>query len=207
MFVSIKFMGLLLFLSSALPLYGMAINVTDETEEKDPFGYTFEVWTAHSPFSTSVFAKMKNTQFSLIGFNFGHSSIQSGNLNILLSSELVLFGRMNFPVNGHSGPKDQRSGLGIVPLRLTIPFSGPDSRNHFYADTGPGIFLFDKEFPNQDGTNLNVTIDLSIGYQFSISENHSLSVGYRFHHLSNAGTGEVNPGLDSNMIFISFKTL
>jgi hypothetical protein len=29
-------------------------------------------------------------------------------------------------------------------------------------------------------------------------------LGYRRHHLSNAGLGEVNPGLDSNVLFFGF---
>jgi hypothetical protein len=205
MLIQTKTIGLLLIFLSH-PLYAVSADDPEKNEVNNPFNYTIEVFTAHSPYSSSMFAKMKNTQFSLIGFNFGHSQVQTGNLKLFLSSELVLFGRMNFPINGHSGPKDHRTGLGIVPLRLSIPFSSPGSRNFFYADTGLGIFLFEKEFPNPDGANLNVTIDFGFGYEFRISDNNSLSVGYRFHHLSNAGTAEVNPGLDSNMIYLSFKT-
>ncbi len=201
-----KIIGLYLIILAVQPVQAMSAGEEDHDNLPDQFNYSIELFTAHSPFSSSLFAKMKNTQLSLIGFNFGHSYLQFSNLNIFLSSEVVLFGRMNYPINGHSGPKTQRSGLGIVPLRFTVPITRSGSRNHFYADTGLGFILFEKKFPNPDGTNLNVTIDLGIGYQFRISQNNSLSIGYRFHHLSNAGVGNINPGLDSNMIFISFKT-
>jgi len=199
-----KIIGLYLIILAVQPVQAMSTGETDNVIEPDQFNYSIELFTAHSPYSTLLFAKMKNTQFSLIGFNFGHSIFRSGNLSLFLSSEVVLFGRMNYPVNGHSGPKAQRSGLGIVPLRFTVPLTRSGSRNHFYADTGFGVILFEKKFPNPEGTNLNVTFDLGIGYQFSISQNNSLSIGYRFHHLSNAGTGEINPGLDSNMLFHQF---
>jgi hypothetical protein len=33
----------------------------------------------------------------------------------------------------------------------------------------------------------------------------AVTVGYRYHHISNAGTHRRNPGLDSNVIYAGFS--
>jgi hypothetical protein len=187
------------------PLYGNSASESDDNKEKSNISIDF--WTAYSPQSSSFFAKMENTRRSLLGIGIRHTNLEISGQILNFASEITLFGRTRYPVNGVDGPQDQRSGIGLVPIRLTVPFTGRSEFNYPFFDTGFGFLLFEDHFPNNDGTLLNVTIDTSIGYNFRISENSSLAVGYRFHHLSNAGTGKVNPGIDSNMLVISFRSL
>jgi hypothetical protein len=173
---------------------------SDDSDTDEKHNTSIGVWTAYSPFSSSFFAKMENTNFALLGLSYTHSTFDIGNKEFYLTSELTLFGRTHFPVNGVSGHKDQRIGLGMVPARLTIPFG------NLFTGIGVGIFLFDDRFPNDEGTLLNVTIDASIGYKFRITESNYFSISYRFHHLSNAGRGNANPGIDSNMFVFRYST-
>lgn len=166
-----------------------------------------DIWSGYSPLSTSFFAKMRNTRFMLMGIGFNHVKIPFGDSEVQLSSEVTLFGTINYPANGFSGPRAQRSGLGIVPLRISFPFTHRPSGSFPFAEGGIGLFLFEDRFPNSHGTLLNVTLDFGLGYNIKITESNSLAIGYRFHHLSNAGIGTVNPGLDSNMILLRFRTV
>ena len=195
---------LLLCLLSA-PLNGNSKSTSDS--DTDYKNIAVVVWSAHSPHSSSFFAKMENTRLSLLGIGIRHTNLKISDQSLHIASEITLFGRTSYPINGVDGPKDQRSGIGLVPLRLTVPFTGRSKLNYPFFDTGFGFLLFEEHFPNNNGTLLNVTIDASIGYNFRISENSSLAIGYRFHHLSNAGTGKVNPGIDSNMIVISLRSI
>lgn len=193
-----KKLSILLILFSLICMRDTYAADYSDTDKKPNTSIGF--WTAYSPFSSSLFAKMENTNFALLGLSYTHSTFNIGNKEFYLTSELTLFGRTHFPVNGVSGQKDQRSGLGMVPARLTIPFG------NLFTSIGAGIFLFDDRFPNDEGTLLNVTIDASIGYNFRISENNNFSISYRFHHLSNAGRGNANPGIDSNMFVFRYST-
>ncbi len=194
---------LILCLYSA-PLFGNTASTSDsDTNDKK---VSIDVWTAYSPQSSSFFAKMQNTRLSMLGIGIRHSNFEISDQSLLITTEITLFGRTSYPVNGVDGPKVQRSGIGLVPLRVTVPFTGRSEFNYPFFDTGFGFLLFEKQFPNNKGTLLNVTIDASIGYNFRISDNSSLAIGYRFHHLSNAGTGNVNPGIDSNMFVFSLRS-
>lgn len=192
-----KLFILLMLLSLFFTLDAYAADYPDKDEKTNT---SIGIWTAYSPFSSSFFAKMEKTNFTLLGLSYTHSNFSIGKNELYLTSELTLYGRTHFPVNGVSGQKDQRSGLGMVPARLIIPFG------NLFTGIGVGIFLFDDRFPNNEGTLLNVTIDACIGYKFRITEKNDFSISYRFHHLSNAGRGNVNPGIDSNMFVFRVST-
>lgn len=195
-----KLLTILLVFLFCNTLYGSTENETDKNN------VSIDLWTGYSPLSTAFFAKMRNTRLMLMGIGFNYANIHFGGNNLQLSSELVLFGTINFPIDGLEGPRSQRSGLGVIPLRISFPFTKGSSGSFPYAEAGLGLFLFEDRFPNKNGTLLNVTIDFGIGYNFKMTESNSLAIGYRFHHLSNAGAGSVNPGLDSNMILLRLRT-
>jgi hypothetical protein len=41
--------------------------------------------------------------------------------------------------------------------------------------------------------------------QFFTASRRSFTIGYKYHHLSNAETGTINPGIDSNIIYLGFS--
>lgn len=167
-------------------------------------GASIGIWYAYSPSSNSFFAKMKRARFTLAGVDITYANLKAGNLVLYFSSQFIAYSRTDFPANGRTGPRNNRSGIGVTPIRITVPFG--NKRNSYpYISTGGGLMLFKKRFPNDGGTRLNVTVDLGIGYNISIDENYSIDFGYRFHHLSNGDTGEVNPGLDSNLFIATLQ--
>jgi len=195
-----KLLAILLVLLFCNTLYGKTENDTGKNST------SIDLWTGYSPLSSAFFAKMRNTRLILMGMGFNYATINMGDRELQLSSEITLFGTINFPIDGISGPRSQSSGLGVVPIRITFPFTRDTSGNFPFAEAGFGLFLFEDRFPNKDGTLLNVTLDFGLGYNLKITNSKSLAVGYRFHHLSNAGIGAVNPGLDSNIILLRIRT-
>jgi len=182
------------------PLYGNTEKVTDNNRP------SIDLWTGYSPLSSAFFAKMRNSRLMLTGIGFNYTNIDLGDRALQISSEITLFGTINFPIDGLSGPRSKSSGLGVVPIRISFPFTRDSSESFPYAEAGLGLFLFEDRFPNKDGTLLNVTFDFGLGYNLKITTSKSLAIGYRFHHLSNAGAGAVNPGLDSNIILMRLRT-
>lgn len=183
----------------AVPVSGQSIERDHQSLRSPSFG----LWVAHSPSSNSFFAKTARTHFTLAGLDYTYAVVRAGHTDLLFSTQLIIYSKTDFPLNGRSGPRDSRNGVGLTPLRLTIPFTMRES--YPYITAGGGLMLFHERFPNRNGTRLNATVDLGLGYNIDLGNNTFIDIGYRFHHLSNGDSGDVNPGLDSNMFIATWK--
>jgi hypothetical protein len=163
---------------------------------------TIGMSAAYSPTSFKAWGTIQNTRQFYFSFDFNHSSLPTANREILFGSGVILTGWIHFPSNGISGSKESRTGFGLVPLSVKIPFS--NRRHTPFFTSSAGIIMTDTHFPNQLGSRFNYLLDAGFGYHFKTSETHSLQVGYKLHHLSNGNQRLENPGIDSHMFFIRF---
>lgn len=63
---------------------------------------------------------------------------------------------------------------------------------------------FDVPTPAANASRLNLTAEAALAMRMEVPGAH-LVLGYRVHHLSNAGWwGAVNPGIDSHMAYLGF---
>ena len=67
-----------------------------------------------------------------------------------------------------------------------------------YADAGSGMLLTTEPTPT-GGTSFNFTPQAGGGVSFDIATDVRLMLGVRWYHISNANTGETNPGRNSLM--------
>lgn len=97
------------------------------------------------------------------------------------------------------------SGVGAYPIGLRVTFR---SRTRFrpYVAGHTGALYFEKVVPDERGRQLNFTVGVGVGLQALLSRRISLTVGYRYHHLSNGFRGSINPGLDANLLFFGVDT-
>jgi hypothetical protein len=68
------------------------------------------------------------------------------------------------------------------------------------ADLDGGGVWFSHRVPVRDGTYFNFAARGGLDALYRVGDGLWLSAGYRHLHLSNAGTGAVNPGLDVPLI-------
>ena len=73
------------------------------------------------------------------------------------------------------------------------------------ADFAAGILHFGTPLLAANATRLNFTYEFGLGVRMSRLGRRGPVIGYRWHHVSNAGLGEVNPGLNSNVIFLGLS--
>jgi len=92
------------------------------------------------------------------------------------------------------------SGFGIAPLGFQFNFNQHDAVQLFLKSS-TGFMYFKKPFPDNRGVQFNFTLELGAGVEIMVLDNISLSVGYKYHHLSNGQQGEINPGVDSNIFY------
>ncbi len=69
-----------------------------------------------------------------------------------------------------------------------------------YMDGGAGLLAATERVPG-DGTNFNFTPQAGLGMTYQVGETARLSVGARWHHISNARIDDDNPGQDSILIY------
>jgi hypothetical protein len=66
-----------------------------------------------------------------------------------------------------------------------------------YIFGGGGLIYTDLDVPEL-GKKLNGSIQMGTGFHYFLKKNTSLDMSYRFHHISNAGTGNPNGPLNSS---------
>ncbi len=96
-------------------------------------------------------------------------------------------------------------GIGLEPVGFDFNFR----RRHRIqpvAGINGGFLKFPRDVPISNSNSFNFTFSLRGALQIFTSESRSLTIGYRFHHISNANTGNpFNPGIDSNFIYAGYS--
>lgn len=90
------------------------------------------------------------------------------------------------------------NGFGVTPLGFQLNLNEKNVVQPFFKSS-TGFMYFNEAFPGEYGVRFNFTLELGTGLEFVISQNLSLSLGYKYHHMSNGHLGQINPGVDSNI--------
>ena len=96
-------------------------------------------------------------------------------------------------------------GFGLEPVGFDFNFR---RRHRFQPVVGinGGFAIFRRDVPVSNSNSFNFTFSLRGGMQIFTSQSRSVTIGYRFHHISNANTGNpFNPGIDSNFIYAGYS--
>ena len=80
------------------------------------------------------------------------------------------------------------------------------SRIRPYLDLGAGVLLGETNLPQTD-CDVNFLLQGGPGVLVVLSNSTTLAVGYRFQHISNAGTCRINPGINSSALYLSINYL
>jgi hypothetical protein len=104
-------------------------------------------------------------------------------------------------------------------LDLTLGWIGGHHDNAFIGTLGPSLVLAHRNLPVQLDFGISPTalsrhdwgsVDVGSRFQFTThvgadwDVTRHLRLGYRFTHMSNAGTAHPNPGLNMHMVAVSF---
>lgn len=101
-------------------------------------------------------------------------------------------------------PEGSAYGAGVSPLGFTAIYRRGHAVQPRIGATG-GILLFDRAVPTVISTKLNFTASVEAGVQLLTRGGNGVLAVYRFHHLSNAGTGYDNSALASHVISVGAR--
>jgi hypothetical protein len=92
-------------------------------------------------------------------------------------------------------------GAGATPLGLKWYFNR-GGLTRVYAAAGAGGLVFTSHVPVHRSRRANFTFEYGGGIEVLERNGAGLTVGYKFHHISNGGTTRLNPGLDANVLYL-----
>jgi hypothetical protein len=95
-------------------------------------------------------------------------------------------------------------GGGVSPLGQKVNFL-PLSRLQPYAAFNAGFAAFAKTVPSDNATMFNFTFEFGGGVEWNVRPGKALAIDYRYHHISNAGRGEENPGVDNGTFRLAYS--
>lgn len=108
----------------------------------------------------------------------------------------VVYIQFNEPVLTHGigfTPKIKYSFVALDQVRPYVEFAG----GPFWTDLGGKI--------PEESSRFNFVLTAGFGLSWFITPQTSLNIGYRFHHISNAGTRYPNLGLNASLPFGGFS--
>lgn len=98
-----------------------------------------------------------------------------------------------------NGQRVYAHGAGGSPIGAQINFLY-NHRVQPFLTSGGGFLYFDRQMFG--ATQFNFTAQVGTGVQLFTSRHRSIDFGYKYHHISNANLGRINPGMDSHMLFV-----
>ena len=114
-----------------------------------------------------------------------------------------------FPGGGTTQLKEQTGskpvyGAGGMPFGFKLRI-GSSPKVRFFGATSVGGLWFTRDVPIPDARRFNFAFEYGGGFEFGRQGQRTITIGYKFHHLSNANSAAVNPGLDSDVIYVGMS--
>ncbi|SNT09250.1 Lipid A 3-O-deacylase (PagL) [Granulicella rosea] len=93
---------------------------------------------------------------------------------------------------------------GVSPLGQRLNFA-PRHRLQPFILGNAGFMAATRDIPSYNSESFNFTFEFGAGFEFFENHHRSWAVDYRIHHLSNAYRGQNNPGIDSQIVKLTYS--
>lgn len=101
--------------------------------------------------------------------------------------------------------RENTYGAAIHPAGFRFVFL-PKRRLKPFVQASAGFIFSRKPIPVPQSPGYNFSGDFGGGMMYSITRRQTINFGYRYFHISNMNIGEVNPGYNANVFYISYST-
>ena len=163
--------------------------------------HDFQFFAGYSPASATLIGTTTDRRMLLAGFAYGYRCWSWNSVSISYTAAAMPLATLIEP--GHSV-----YGFAVAPVGFTFQFAR-ERRVHPFVETMGGIIASSQPIPqNQpDASGLNFFFDFGGGIRWRAGQRGAVSMGYRFLHISNAGTTRFNPGVDNNVFYAAYSFL
>ena len=208
---------LLVFASVALAGSGAAdATAASDGRALDRGSSELGFWGGYSPDNPTAIGTTTDRPFGELNLQYARVLVARDNWALKWMIELVPVAVISQPrqvnvVQGNSvvsvdAPGTRRAiyGAGASPIGLQVNFR---RRRMFqpYINGTAGVLYFADQVPVSGSSQFNFAVGWGAGVQIWYRENQSVSLGYKFHHISNANSATRNPGVDSNLFYAGYS--
>ncbi len=196
-------------LVSLLFIFASALSaVAQNPEHPNEFG----LWGGGSVHSAQVAGTADHTKLGIIGLRYARHLTSGKTAELKYTIDLIPLAVLSYPLRQFPSPPglalEQGSrtvySAGTAPIGLQLNFRPHRKVQPFIGISG-GCLYFARDLPNALGKRFNFTADVGGGIQYFYQAQKALTFGYKLHHISNAERGDLNPGFDSNVIYVGFS--
>ena len=194
-----------------------AVQTDDAFDRKNEFA----VWGGFAPDIPRVFGGSRQSTLGEIGLRYSRRIATTENLALKYQIDLIPLAVINYRVERlvqlspttltYDRDRETAYAAGLTPVNLQLNFRRRNKIQPFLTAEA-GLLIFGKKIPddrsplrpNQVGRRLNFTLAGGGGVEFLTDDARSYTVGFKFHHISNASTGNINPGFDQNLFYFGY---
>ncbi len=179
------------------------------------------VWGGFAPDIPRLFSGSRKSTFGEFGFRYSRRIATTENVAIKYQFDLIPLAVLSYRVEREfrisptaitvNRARETAYGAGFTPVSFQANFRRRSKIQPFLSASA-GLLIFNKSIPDdrstlrplQRGRQFNFTLSGGGGVEFLTEDARSYTVGFKFHHISNASTGNINPGFDQNFFYFGY---
>lgn len=181
----------------------------------------FSVQGGFAPDIPRAFGGARGSKFGFAAFRYSRHLIGSENVALKYTIDVIPVAVINYdqlqvvqtaPATFTTQRRNTSVyGLGLTPVGFQLNFRRRNKVQPFLTASA-GLIRFAKTipddrsavFPNRFGRQFNYTLAGGGGVEFLTDGGKSITAGFKFHHISNASTGNINPGFDQSLFYVGY---
>ena len=176
----------------------------------------FGGWAGVSFKATTIFAGLSDAEaadrkFFLAAFRYGRTLAANDHLALQYTLDAIPVAVATGVITSRTTvggvttfQRDTSYGAGVSPIGFQLDFAN-GSKVHPFAHANAGFLAFTKPVPIEDSGKFAFTLEGGGGVRIFTSERRAVTLGLRFHHISNGDTSGSNRGLNQFVFYAGFS--
>ena len=176
----------------------------------------FGFWGGFSPKASTIFGGLHDDEaddrkFVIAAFRYGRTLAANDSLALQYTLDAIPLALATGTIVSRTTVggvttfnRETAYGGGVTPLGLQLDFAN-GSKVHPFAHVNGGLLWFNKSVPIEDAGKLALVGEAGGGVRIFTSEKRAVSIGLRFHHISNGDRAGSNRGLNQFVINVGFS--
>ena len=174
-------------------------------------------WAGGSPKATTVFGGLHDDEaddrkFFVAALRYGRTLAANNTAALQYTFEVVpvavatgtIVSRTTSPAGVDTFQRETAYGAGFTPLGLQLDLAN-GSKVHPFVHVNGGFLYFNKSVPIEDAGRFAWVGEAGGGVRIFTSDRRAVSLGVRFHHISNGDRQGSNRGLNQFVIYAGFS--
>ena len=203
--------------------FALCISAPAFAQDDNPFllkrgDNEFGFWGGFSPKATTIFEGLsedeaEDRKLFLAAFRYGRTLAANKTLAlqwtidavpVAVATGTIVNRTVNVVTGVQTFQRETAYGAGITPIGLQLDFAN-GSKVHPFAHVNGGFLYFNKSMPIEDSGQFQFVGEAGGGVRIFTSERRAVSIGVRFHHISNGDRQGSNRGLNQFVIYAGFS--